>query len=120
VQEVLDRRQTRTDARLGFALAATCVVAFAMFVVLPYRLGGATLPSVAGVVWFLGGAFAVFLGPVVAGLCGYASFMALWTRGASVSERSRRLHLLTLLLVAALLVGLVSPAGSDAVAWWLD
>jgi hypothetical protein len=120
VQRALDQRRTQADARLGLSLAATCAAAFAFLVVVPYLLGDVPLPSVVGVVWVLGAGFAVFLGPVVAGLCGYASFMALWSHGDALPERSRRLHLLTLLLAAALLVGLVSPGGLDAVAWWLD
>ena len=42
------------------------------------------------------------IGPVAAGLAGWASVVALWTRGGVLPARTRRLHLATLLLVAFL------------------
>jgi hypothetical protein len=64
--------------------------------------------------------FAILVGPVVAGLCAYASFAALWSHGHTLPASSRRLHLLTLLVTAIFLLALVSPGGIDAVSWWLD
>lgn len=42
------------------------------------------------------------------------------TCAAALSTRTRRLHLVTLLLVAVVWLGYVSPWGSDVMAWWLD
>lgn len=96
------------------------MAAFAVFVVVPSSTAGfGPLPGV-DAVWGMGGLLTIVLGPVVAGLCGYVSLAALWMHGGVLSALSRRLHLLTLLLVAAVWLGLVSAWGSDVVSWWLD
>ena len=101
-------------------LAAACLAAFAVFVVVPSAVDGFAPPPGVDAVWAMGGLLTIVLGPVVAGLCGYVSFAALWMDGGVLSALSRRLHLVTLLLVAAVWLGLVSTWGSDVVSWWLD
>ena len=108
------------DARLTVGVAAGCVVAFVVFVVLPYRFAGFAPPAGVDAVWAVGGLLTIVLGPVVAGLAGYVSLAALWVDGDVLSTTARRLHLVTLLLVAAVWVGLVSNGGSAMMAWWLD
>ena len=101
-------------------LAAACLAAFAVFVVVPSSVAGFAPPPGVDAVWAMGGLLTIVLGPVVAGLCGYVSFAALWIHGGVLSALSRRLHLVTLLLVAAVWLGLVSTWGSEVVSWWLD
>jgi hypothetical protein len=96
------------------------LAAFAVFVVVPSSFAAFTLPPGLDGVWAMGGLLTIALGPVVAGLCGYVSFAALWLSGGVLPARSRRLHLTTLLLVAAIWLGLVSSWGSDILSWWLD
>jgi hypothetical protein len=96
------------------------LVAFAVFVVGPSSGTGLALPPGLDGVWAMGGLLTIVLGPVVAGLCGYVSFAALWLHGGVLPAGSRRLHLITLLLVAAVWLGLVSSWGSEVVSWWLD
>ncbi len=96
------------------------MAAFVLFVVVPSSVAGFALPPGVDAVWGMGGLLTIVLGPVVAGLCGYVSFAALWMHGDVLSAPSRRLHLVTLLLVAAVWLGLVSRWGSDVVSWWLD
>jgi hypothetical protein len=120
VQQLVDTRRAAGDARLGFALTTGSAVAFATLVLLPFYATGLSLPAAADLVGALGGLFAVLLGPVVAGLCAYASFAALWSHGDALPASSRHLHLLTLLVTAIFLLALVSPWGTAAVSWWLD
>ena len=101
-------------------VSAACLAAFAVFVVVPSSVAVFALPPGVDAVWATGGLLTIVLGPVVAGLCGYVSFTALWLNGGALPARSRRLHLVTLLLVAAVWLGLVSSWGSDVVSWWLD
>jgi hypothetical protein len=108
------------DARLTAGVAAACLAAFAVFVVVPSSVAELELPPGLDGVWLMGGLLTLVMGPVVAGLCGYVSFAALWAHGDVLSARARRLHLLTLVLVAAVWLGLVSSWGSDVVSWWLD
>ena len=108
------------DARLTAGVSAACLAAFAVFVVVPSSVPVFALPPGVDAVWAMGGLLTIVLGPVVAGLCGYVSFTALWLHGGALPARSRRLHLVTLLLVAAVWLGLVSSWGSDVVSWWLD
>ena len=114
-------RDDRTlDARLTVEVAAACVAAFAVFVVVPASVAGFVLPSGLDAVWAMGGLLTIVLGPVVAGLCGCVSVGALWLHGDVLSSATRRMHLVTLLLVAALWLGFVSTWGSGVVSWWLD
>jgi hypothetical protein len=108
------------DARMTAGVAAACVAAFAVFVVLPASVTAFALPPGLDAVWALGGLLTIVLGPVVAGLCGFVSLGALWLHGDVVSTAARRLHLVTLLLVAAVWIGFVSTWGSGVVSWWLD
>lgn len=101
-------------------VAAACLAAFAVFVVLPSPVAGFAPPPGVDAVWGTGGLLTIVLGPVVAGLCGYVSLAALWMHGGVLSALSRRLHLVTVLLVAAVWLGLVSTWGSGVVSWWLD
>lgn len=96
------------------------MAALAVFVVVPTAVAGFALPTGVDAVWATGGLLTIVLGPVAAGLCGVVSLAALWTDRGVLTVRSRRLHLVTLLLVAAVWLGLVSTWGSGVVAWWLD
>ena len=107
-------------ARLTAGVSAACLAAFAVFVVVPTSVAVFALPPGVDAVWAMGGLLTIVLGPVVAGLCGYVSFAALWLHGGGLPVGPRRLHLVTLLLVAAVWLGLVSSWGSDVVSWWLD
>jgi hypothetical protein len=114
-------RDTRAlDARLTVQVAAACVAAFAVFVVLPASVAEFALPPGLDAVWLVGGLLTIVLGPVVSGLCGFASMGALWMHGAVLSTTARRLHLVTLLLVAAVWLWFVSTWGSGVTSWWLD
>jgi len=108
------------DARLTATIATACLAALAVFVVVPASVAVSALPPGFDAVWATGGLLTIVLGPVVAGLCGYVSFAALWTHGGVLPSRSRHLHLSTLLLVAAVWLALLSTWGSGVVAWWLD
>ena len=108
------------DAQLTAGVSAACLAAFAVFVVAPSSVAVFALPPGVDSVWAMGGLLTIVVGPVVAGLCGYVSLAALWLHGDALPARSRRLHLVTLLLVAAVWLGLVSSWGSEVVSWWLD
>ena len=116
---VQDSRAT-ADARLGLGVAAACVLAFGAFVVLPVYVADLRLPAGLDSVWALCGMLAMVLAPVAAGLAAYASLRALWVGGDALTAAARRLHLVTLLLVAALFLVLVSAWGSGVVSWWQD
>lgn len=118
--QVVQRTRATADARLGFGVAVSCVVAYAGFVVLPYYANDPWAPLGAEGVWALGGMVTLVLGPVAAGLSGYASLAALWSTGDTLPTTSRRLHLGTLLVVATVFLGLFSAWGADVVSWWLD
>jgi hypothetical protein len=62
----------------------------------------------------------VVIGPVVAGLAGWASLTALVTRGAVLPARTRWLHLATLLLVAVLFTTLLVASNAGVFAWLSD
>ena len=108
------------DARLTVQVAAACVAAFAVFVVVPASVAGFAPPAGLDGVWMVGGLLTIVLGPVVAGLCAFASLGTLWLHGQVLSADARRLHLVTLLLVAAVWLGFVSTWGSGVMSWWLD
>jgi hypothetical protein len=97
-----------------------CVAAFAVFVVVPPSVDDFAPPAGLDGVWALGGLLTIVLGPVAAGLCAFFSLSALWTHRDAMPASSRRLHLVTLVLVAAVWVGFLSGWGSSVVAWWLD
>jgi hypothetical protein len=108
------------DARLTVGVAAACVAAFLVFVVVPYRVVGFEPPAGVDALWAVGGLLTIVLGPVAAGLAGFVSLAALWTQRDAPSATTRRLHVVTLLLVAVVWVALLSDGGSAMVAWWLD
>jgi H+/Cl- antiporter ClcA len=108
------------DARLTLAVTAASVAAFGVFVVVPPSVAEFDPPPGIDAVWSVGGLLTIFLGPVVAGLCGYVSAAALWRHRGALSAPVRRLHLVTLLLVAVAWLGLFSPWGSTMVSWWLE
>lgn len=114
-----DARAT-SDARLACCVAAAALVAFTSLVALPVHVTDLRLPSGVDAVWLLAGQLTLLLGPVVAGLAAYASVVALWSRGDALPASARRLHLVTLLVAAALFAGLVSTWGTDVVSWWTD
>jgi len=108
------------DARLTATAAALCLASFAVFVVVPVSVDVFALPAGVDAVWAAGGLLTIVLGPVVAGLCGYVSFAALWVHGDVLPPGARRLHLVTLVVVAAVWLALLSAWGSGVISWWLD
>ncbi len=111
-------RQVRADARLGLVTAVACVVGYVLFVALPLRGDGWTLPSVLEGPWAVGTAVAMYLSPVVAGLAAYASLTALVTHHGGLPTPVRRQHLLTLGMVAVHLAVCVATLGAAQL--WLD
>jgi hypothetical protein len=114
------RREAEADARLAFSIATASALAMGVFVVVPSVVTDLRLPAGIDALWALAGLLTMVLGPVAAGLSGYASLVALWTRGDVLPASARHLHLLTLVVAAALFCGLVSVWGSGVVSWWLD
>lgn len=108
------------DARLVVGVAAACAIGFAACVLLPYAVGEEWLPPGLDLFWMLGGAAVVLLGPVAAGLAGWASLTTLWARGDVLTTRVRRMHLVTLLLVAAYAAGLAAAWSAGVFAWFSD
>ena len=100
--------EAASDARLAFGVAAACATGLSAFVLLPFTAGEDWLPPGLDLLWMLAGVLVVVLGPLAAGLAGWASLVALWSRGDVLPTRARRLHLLTLLLVATYAVGLAA------------
>ena len=90
-----------------------------MLVVLPYAVPDFAPPAGFDVLWSIGGALALVLAPLAAGLAGLASLVALWLR-EDLDPRTRRLHLVVLAAVATFAVFLVSRPGQSAIGWWQD
>jgi len=111
-------RQALADARIGLATAVTCAVGYVLFVALPLRGDGWSLPDVLEGPWAVGTAVAMYLSPVVAGLAGYASAAALVTHRGGLPARVRRQHVVTLGLVAVHLALCVATLGAAQL--WLD
>ncbi len=106
-----------TDARLGLGAAAGVPAAFLVLAGLPYAVEDFTPGVGLDAVWGLGAMFVILLGPVVSGLAGLASLWSLWEqRGAPL--RDHRVHLLTLLAVAAFAAVYVSAWGGAVIDWW--
>jgi hypothetical protein len=101
---------TTADARLLTGVAAACLLGLVAFV-LPVGAGWDGLPSV----WLVLADAVVLLGPVAAGLAGWASLGALADR-----SRSLRLPVVTLALVAAYAAGLVVLWSAGGLAWLSD
>ena len=117
---MVGHHEADADARLVFGIAMASALAIGAFVVVPYAVTDLWLPAGLDAVVALGGVLTLVLGPVAAGLSAYASFLALWVKGDDLPTSARRLHLLTLLVAAALFLGLVSAWGSGVMSWWLD
>lgn len=111
-------RQAEHDAVLGGAVALGCSLAFFVFVALPVHADTLQIPAALDGVWFAGFLVGAFLGPVAAGLAAFASGSALWARGPSLTQRTRRLHVGTIAVSVVLLVAYV--ASSAALRTWLD
>jgi len=114
------REEQASDARLSLGLATVCALSFPVFVLWPYSAGDSWQPPGVDQLWVLGMVFSVLICPVVAGLAGWASLVALWTRGAVLPARTRWLHLATLLLVAALFTSLLIARDAGVMAWLSD
>jgi hypothetical protein len=108
-----------SDARLLLASALAVPTAFLVFVLVPAGTTDFALPlnldSVVGVV----GLLVLVLGPVVWGLTGCATVVALWGH-RDLPTAERRLLLLSLAAVIAFLFVLTSDRSEAAVTWWLD
>ena len=87
--------------------------------VLPAYASEVTVPSSLGALWMLGTIMSVVLGPLAAGLAGYASFVALWLHGGALPTSARRLHLVTI-VVAVVFLALFMTVGADILAGWSD
>jgi hypothetical protein len=114
------REQQASDARLALGLAAVGALSFPLFVLWPHAAGDSWQPLGVDQLWALGMLASVVIGPVVAGLAGWASLVALWTSGAALPAGTRRLHLATLVLVAALFTTLLVAKDAGALAWLSD
>jgi hypothetical protein len=101
---------TAADARVCAGVAAACLLGLVAFV-LPLGAGWEGLPAV----WLVLADAVVLLGPVAAGLAGWASL-------ATLAERtgSPRLPVVTLALVAAYAAGLVAVWGAGGLTWLSD
>ena len=102
-----------------FGLSLACVAAFGTFVMLPYYASESWVPEGIGPFWMLGMIFSIVLGPVAAGMAGYASFIALWMHGDTLPTGARRLHLVTLLVALAFLA-FFATWGTSALSGWAD
>lgn len=109
----------RADARLALSTVAVAVVGFVVLVLLPSAIADFVPPAGMDVLWRVGGPLALVLAPTAAGLAGCASWVALWGRG-DLDDRTRRLHLVVLLSVAAFIAFLASHTGQSALGWWQD
>lgn len=98
-------------------LALGCAGAFVMFVLVPHYYEVTSMPAGLGLPWVIGTMITVLLGPLVVGLTGYASFVALWLHGDALPTTARRLHLMTLLL-SFLVLGLLVSVGADVLTEW--
>ena len=81
------REEQSSDARLALGLASVCAVSFPLFVLWPYAAGNSWQPPGADALWGLAMVFSVLIGPVAAGLAGWASLSALWTRRAGAAAK---------------------------------
>jgi len=118
VSSVVRAEQDASDARLALGVAAFCAIGLPTFVLLPFTAGEEWLPPGVDLLWMLAGVFVVVLGPLAAGLAGWASLVALWTRGDVLATRMRQLHLLTLLLVATYAAGLAAAWSAGVFVWF--
>ncbi len=115
-----EQQQAASDARLALGLATVCAVSFPLFVLWPYEAGDSWQPPGADELWGLAMVFSVLIGPVVAGLAGWTSLSALWKRRAVLPSRTRWLHLVTLLLVAALFTTMLIASNAGVMTWLSD
>lgn len=118
--QLMDRTRAGADARLAVGTAAGTVIAFGVFVLWPMYVTDPSHLLGLDPLWAVAGPITVLLGPFAAGMAGYLSFAALWVKGAELSAHARRMHLVTLLIVAGLFAVLVSPWGSDVISWWFE
>ena len=109
----------RSDARLALSTVVAALVGFAVLVVLTYAVQSFAPPAGFDMLWSIGGPLALVLAPLVAGLAGLASLVALWLR-EDLDPRTRRLHLVVLAAVATFAVFLASRPGQSAIGWWQD
>ena len=114
------RQEQASDARVALGLAAACALAFPLFVLWPYAAGDFWEPPGVDALWVLATPVSALVGPVVAGLAGWASLTALLTRRAVLPARTRWLHLATLLLVAVLFATLLFAGNAGVFAWLSD
>jgi len=120
VSTVVREEQAASDARLAFGVAAACATGLPTFVFLPFIAGEEWLPPGVDVLWMLAGVLVVVLGPLAAGLAGWTSLVTWWARGDVLATRVRRLHLLTLLLVATYAVGLAASWSAGVFVWFSE
>ena len=111
-------REVSADARLALATAVGCALSYVVFVALPLSVDGVAVPEVVHGLWAVGVAVAMYLSPVAAGLAAYASLAAVVTRGRTMAPSTRRLHLVTVGVVAAHLALCVATLGAAQL--WLD
>ena len=114
------RKEQASDARLALGLATLCAVAFPLFVLWPYAAGDSWQPPGVDQLWALGMLISVLIGPIVAGLAGWASLIALCARPDVLTTRVRRMHLITLVLVAAYAAAWSAAWSAGGFAWLSD
>ncbi|MBF4764072.1 hypothetical protein ISU07_13130 [Nocardioides islandensis] len=108
-----------TDARLLLGSALAVPALFLLFVLLPAGDPNIGLPMNLDALVGLGGVLVLVLGPFVWGVTGCATVVALWTR-RPMPYAERLTHVVTLAVLAAFLVVLMSERTEAAIAWWLD
>jgi hypothetical protein len=118
-QRVEPFAEAHSDARLACGVAVTCVVAQAVLLVAPVGVD-VGLPMGVDALWLLVGVLAVLLMPVVAGLAAFTSVRAFLVHGRRLPAQTRRLHLVTVGLVALLFVSRASGWAGPALGLWAD
>ena len=117
---LVEARRRLSDAQLTLGVAVATDVALVVFLLLPAWTADFQPPAGLDVMWMLGAAAAVFLGPLAVGLTAYSNLIALGVHGRALETWARRLHLSSLALATVFFAGLTLASASGAIAWLTD